>query len=198
MKRFMFFSIGVLCLAIAVVLFAAYSISAQLPPVGYIGLFKDATHNTDPAANTLCPGPYGEFHCWIWAVPSARGLKTAEFAVLFPPSITNLGIARNPGIITELGTLWTGIKVEFGSCQMDWLWIFDLKLFVMSPVPIVQQIDIIPHPGTLPLPAIQFANCGMVLEPSVYLTPLYLCWFPDPGPLGVQETNWGAIKALYK
>ena len=180
----------------AAVMFVASSAFA-LPGTGYIGLFKDVTHNTDPAANTVCAGPYGMIHCWIWALPSARGLQAAEFKINFPAVALVQTTVKNPSITAELGTLANGISVAFGSCQMDWLWIYDLGIVILSPTPVIAKIDIVEHPTTLPLPAIQFANCQLVLEPFIYLTPLYLCWVPDPGPLGVQETNWGAIKSLF-
>jgi hypothetical protein len=185
MKKAMFLAVALLVLA---------GSAFALPGTGYIGLFKDATHSTDPPANALCPGPYGSFHCWIWALPSARGLQAAEFRILFPASALIQTTVKNPSITAELGTLQNGISVAFGLCQMDWLWIYDLGIVILSPTPITQKIDIVPHPGTLPLPAIQFANCQLVLEPFIYLTPLYLC---QDGPLGVEETNWGAIKSLF-
>jgi hypothetical protein len=185
----------------AAVLFVAGSVFAQtLPPEGYIGIFKDATHNTDPAANTVCPGPYGAFGAWIWCLPSENGLQAAEFAVSFPATVLVSGTVKNPNITVELGTLQTGISVAFGEgmCNMDWVYLYQLTCVLLSPTPVTTKIDIIPHPTTQP-PAYQFASCelGYPIEPCIYLTPLYICWTPDPGPLGVQETNWGAIKSLF-
>jgi hypothetical protein len=56
------------------------------------------------------------------------------------------------------------------------------------------SINILPHPGTLPVPAYQFATCepGYPIEQCRYYTPLHLC--PS---LGVEETSWGAIKSLF-
>jgi len=185
----------------AAVMFIASAASAVLPPVGYIGIFKDATHATDPAANTVCPGPYGMFQAWIWCLPSVNGLQAAEFAVSFPPTILVQATVKNAGITVELGTLAGGISVAFGEglCQREWVNLYQLTCVVLSPTPITQKVDIIPHPGTLPTPAYQFANClpGYPIEPCIYITPLYLCWTPDPGPLGVEQTNWGAIKSLF-
>ena len=188
-----------LLIAAAIMLLAS-SVSAVLPPVGYIGIFKDDTHAVDPRANTVCPGPYGMFSAWIWCLPSVNGLQAAEFAVAFPPVVLIQATVKNPNITVELGTLQTGISIAFGetTCQMDWAWLYQLTCVVLSPTPVQTKIDIIPHPGTLPVPAYQFATCelGYPIEPCIYLTPLYLCYVPD-GPLGVQETNWGAIKSLF-
>jgi hypothetical protein len=183
----------------AAVMFVASSVVAELPPVGYIGIFKDATHATDPAANTVCPAPYGNFSAWIWILPPVNGMQAAEFAVSFPPTIITLATVQNPAIAVALGTL-PGISVAFaeGLCQMDWAWTHQLTLMNLAPIVAPGlKIDIIMHPGTIP-PAYQLATCalGYPIEPLKYLTPLYLCYVPD-GPLGVQETNWGAIKSLF-
>jgi hypothetical protein len=182
----------------AAIMFVASSAFA-LPDHGYIGMFKDMTHNTSPAANTVCPATYGQFHGYIMILPSVNGLQAAEFAVSFPPTVVTLVTTKNPGITVELGNLPGGMSVAFGEgmCQTDWVMIYDLQLMFLGGAQL--KIDIIPHPGTLPLPAMQFANClpGYPIEPLTYLTPLYLCWTPDPGPLGVQQTNWGAIKSLF-
>jgi hypothetical protein len=184
----------------AAVMFVASSLFAQeLPPIGYIGVFADATHNTNPAANYVCPGPYGSFGAWIWCLPSENGLQAAEFAVSFPPVILVSASVKNPLIAVELGALATGISVALaeGSCQTDWVWLYQLTCVLLSPTPVSVKVDIIPHPGTLPLPAYQFASCelGYPIEPCIYLTPLYICM--EPSPLGVQQTNWGAIKSLF-
>ena len=175
-------------LTAAILLFAGSAFA--LPSEGYIGVYGDAAH----AVRTVCPAQYGQFGAWIWCLPSVNGLQAAEFKINFPAVALVQTTVKNPSITAELGTLQNGISVAFGLCQMDWLWIYDLGIVILSPTPITQKIDIVPHPGTLPLPAIQFANCQLVLEPFIYLTPLYLC---QDGPLGVEETNWGAIKSLF-
>jgi hypothetical protein len=145
-----------------------------------------------------------------------NGLQAAEFAVRFPATITTLSTVKNPGITVELGTLANGISVAFGEgmCQTDWVWLYQLSLmslapitpwnlpptYVYPPLPAIgTYVAIVPHPGTLPEPAIQFASClpGYPIEPFGNWTPLYLCYNPGSGPLGVEQTNWGAIKSLF-
>jgi hypothetical protein len=79
---------------------------------------------------------------------------------------------------------------------MDWVWIYQFTMMQLGPPVLPAQIKIIAHPGTLPVPAYQFATCqlGYPIVPCVNLTPLYIC---SDGPLGVEETNWGAIKSLF-
>jgi hypothetical protein len=198
MKRLMFLATGVSFLAIAAALFTiGPAFAFDLPPVGYIGLFADGMHND----NSVCPPVYGPFSCWIWCLPSMNGLQAAEFAVSFPPTVVTLATVQNSSITPILCCGWSnqGISVAFGEgmCQMDWVWLYQLTMMSLSATP--ATIEIIPHPGVLPAPAYQFASCaaGYPIEPCVNLTPLYICWSPDPGPLGVRESDWGAIKSLF-
>jgi hypothetical protein len=188
----------------AVIMFVASSAFAVLPPKGYIGLFKDALHDATPPINGsdywVCPAQYGNFACWIWCLPSVNGLQAAEFAVSFPATTVTLATVKNPGITVELGSLAAGISVAFGEglCQTDWVWLYQLTMMQLGPPVLAAKIDIILHPGTLPFPSMQFASClpGYPIEPFTYLVPLYICWPPDYS-VGVQETNWGAIKSLF-
>ncbi len=182
-------------LLVAAIIFVASSVSAQLPPVGYIGIFKDATHNTDPGANVICPAPYSQFQAWIWILPPATGMQAAEWAVLFPATTVTLLTTQHPNISVALGTMATGISVAFaeGACNMEWVWTHQLQMMSLGAAPC--KIEIIKHPTTQP-PAHQAATCelGYPIVPLINLTPLYLCM---DGSVGVQETNWGAIKSLF-
>jgi hypothetical protein len=192
----------------AAVMFVASSVVASDAAFSYMGLFKDNTHFTDyPPPPSSNPGnsvcSTANFHCWIWVLPSTRGFLGADFCLQKPASedpyvdiIVNL-TTINPGITAPLGDLWTGMSVTFSTCQLDWVWLYDLRMRDYSDAaPITGLIEIIKHPGTEPEPALQLVNCNMDLEPFVYLTPLYLCPQPEH-PLGVQESNWGAIKSLF-
>jgi hypothetical protein len=191
-------------LAIAVIVLAASSVFA-LPETGYMGLFADATHNTDPtsggAGYNVCPPQYGQFQCWIWCLPSVNGLQAAEFAVSFPPTVVVLTITTNyPHITIEIGSLDGGISIAFGegNCRTDWVWTHNftcMSLAAGTPA----QISIVPHPSVLPVPAYQFASCsiGYPIEPCINLCPLYICYPYPAGPLGTERKNWGAIKSLF-
>lgn len=167
------------------------------PPVGYIGLFADGSHSI----NTVCPAVYTSFMCWIWCLPSVHGLQAVEFAVSFPPTVVVLATVQNPGLVVQLccGALPTGISAVFGEgmCQIDWVWLYQLTMMSLATTP--AEIDIVPSPNVWPVPAYDFASCepGFPIEPCTNLTPLYICWTPTPGPLGVEETSWGAIKSLF-
>jgi hypothetical protein len=113
-----------------------------------------------------------------------------------PATIISLSTVKNPGITVELGALNTGISVAFGEgqCQMDWVWLYNLTLMALAPAP--GAVMIIPHPGTLPVPAYQAASCelGYPIEPLIRLSHLH---FYQSCQVGVQESNWGAIKSLF-
>jgi hypothetical protein len=181
-----------LLIAVAIMLFAGSVFAIDLPPVGYIGIYADVNR----AANSVCPAMYGQCQAWIYCLPSVNGLQAAEFAVSFPATIVTLVTNQNPLITVALGSLPAGISVAFGetTCQRDWVWTHNLVLMSLAAIP--TKIDIIPHPNVQPVPAFQFASClaGYPIESCIYFTPLYLC---QPGSVGVQETNWGAIKSLF-
>lgn len=185
-----------LLIASAAVLVAGAAFATTLP-IGYIGVFADETHTMSPAGNYACPAQYGQFHAWIWCLPSVRGLQAAEFKLGIPATVVQLAAAKHPLIAVELGALASGISValEEGACQTDWVYLYDLTMMLLAATP--AKIEILPHPGTLPKPAYQFASClpGYPIEACRYLTPLYVCWAPSP--IGVEETSWGAIKALF-
>jgi hypothetical protein len=180
----------VLLIAAAIV-FVSGSASAVPPPIGYIGIFKDATHTI---TYSFCPAQYEQFHAWIWCVPGEHGLMAAEFAVGFPSTAVMQSQVKNPIIAVELGSLAAGISLAFGEnqCQTDWVYLYDLTMILLSRE--YSWISILPHPGTLPVPACQFATCelGYPIEQCRCLTFLYLCptW-------GVEESSWGAIKSLF-
>jgi hypothetical protein len=176
-------------LAVAIMLVAT---SAFAGPKAYIGIWADAAHSVCSVA----PAQYGQTPAYIYILPADAGLQAAEFKVALPATIIQLASVKNPGITVELGSLPNGISVAFGEgqCQLDWTWIYHLKLMVLAPVPAVVEISA--HPGTLPAPAYQVATCepGYPIMPAVKLASLN---FYQPCVIGVEETNWGAIKSLF-
>ncbi len=186
----------VLLIVSVAVLMAGAAFTTTLP-IGYIGVFADDTHTMGPAGNYACPAQYGQFHAWIWCLPSVRGLQAAEFKLGVPSTVVRLATVTHAIITLELGSLDDGMSVVFaeGDCKTDWVWLYDLTMMLLAPTP--AKMEILPHPGTLPAPAYQFASClpGYPIEACRYLTPLYVCWAPSP--IGVEETSWGAIKALF-
>jgi len=177
---------------LAVALLLVASSAFGLGPKAYIGIYGDAAHS----ACRVDPAPYSPVPAYIYILPSDKGMQAAEFAVSFPATVITLSSIKNPGITVELGAMTTGISVAFGEgqCQMDWVWLYNMSLMSLGTVP--GAVAIIPHPGTLTLPAYQYATCelGYPIEPLVKLSSLH---FYQPCMVGTQETNWGAIKSLF-
>jgi hypothetical protein len=146
----------------------------MLPQTGYIGIWADASR----ILNSAYPAQYATFDAWIWCLPSENGLQAAEFAVSFPATVVTLVTVQQPNITVALGTLAGGISVAFGEgqCQMDWVWMHHLTMMQLGPPSLPTEIEIIPHPGTLPVPAYQAASCkpGYPIEPLIYYSPLYI------------------------
>jgi len=176
-------------LAVAIMLVAT---SAFAGPKAYIGIWADAAHSVC----SVSPPQYAPNPAYIFVLPSDEGLQAAEFRVALPATIISTATVKNPGITVELGALANGISIAFGEgqCQMDWTWIYQMTLMVLATVPTV--VEITPHPGTLPAPAYQVATCepGYPIMPAVKLASLN---FYQPCVIGVEETNWGAIKSLF-
>jgi hypothetical protein len=173
--------------------------AADLPQVGYIGIFTDTTHFVgDPPTypnpgNTVCPGEFSFFFGWIWCLPSAKGMHGAEFALSCPPAVRIDESGMNPAISEVYGHLpWQEVSVTFsdGMCQMDWVWLFKLQCVCVD----------VQSPMAVGFTAHQFANCdpGYPMEPCICVTPLYICPNPSPGPIAVRRETWGTIKELYR
>jgi hypothetical protein len=168
------------CIGCILILFIADSIRASelqgntLPQTGYIGIWADANHSV----NSITPAQYATFDAWIWCQPSVNGLQAAEFAVSFPATTVILALVQQPNIAVSLGTLAGGTGVAFGEgmCQTDWVWTHHLTMMQLGTPELPAKIEIIPHPGTLPVPAYQAASCkpGYPIEPLINLTPLYI------------------------
>ena len=143
-----------------------------LPQTGYIGIWADANH----VDCDVFPPQYTQFDAYIWCLPSVRGLQAAEFAVSFPATVIILAIVQYPDIALSLGSFPAGISVAFGegNCQMDWVWTHRVRCLSLTNTP--GYIGIIPHPGTLPAPAYQFASCqaGYPIEPCLNISRLYV------------------------
>jgi hypothetical protein len=172
----------------------AGSVSAAHYPIGYIGVFKDATHDIYQTLTPVCPDVFGTFDAWIWCLPGENGLQAADFAVGIPATTAIVGSLQNPIITIAIGRLPEGISIAFseGMCQTDWVWTHRLTLMLLEHA--AGTIEIMPNPDIKPNPAYQFASCllGYPTEPCIRLASLYVCY-----SIGVERTNWGAIKRLF-
>jgi len=175
---------------------------AQLPPIGYIGLFVDDQHHSW----AICDfeGPYvAKAEMWIWCLPSERGQIGADFALMYPQStlIPSTVTANDYIIAIVTGDLENGISVLYNECQYDWNWCFHQSIYITSHQP--AMIEIIEHPGLDP-PIYNFRSCeeGWPIEPAIKFTNWYFNYYYYPGtcipPIGTDDSSWGAIKSIYR
>jgi len=198
MRRFFVASIGcIFMLSAAGSICASDLQEAALPPIGYIGVWADAAHSV----REISPAQYSTFDAWIWILPSENGMQAAEFAVSFPATTPMISSIQHPNITVALGTLAGGMSLAFGEgmCNMDWVWTHRVTMIQLALPAVLAKIDIIPHPGTLPVPAYQAATCelGYPIEPLIYITALYIGdWVPHAAVLtGATVVNSLAVQA---
>jgi len=168
-------------LIIIIILLVASAASSQLPPIGYIGLYADENR-----AENYIQSPTGcafyPIEMWVWALPGENGLKCAEFAVSYPEfGIFPGTLTINPGNSVVQGNLKDGFIICMTNCQWDWVWLAHHFLIITSLEPMM--FVIIPHPGVVPEPAYQFANCleDYPKEPCIKFTNLYVNLYPPKG-----------------
>jgi hypothetical protein len=182
------FSIGVALLMISTV------IHAQLPQIGYLGLFADDTHETYCLNSGI-----GQSHdCWVWALTSENGMRAVEFAIAYPPDVSETVFTPESGIPLYIGSTTTGISLAFSDCKYGWVLLLKFTIHVMTED--LRTIELIPHTGN---GRFGFANCLLPdydIESAKYFTPIYINYTPCPpgGPIAVERSSWGAIKSVFK
>ncbi|UCF05832.1 MAG: hypothetical protein JSV33_01995 [bacterium] len=187
----------ILLITVAVLLIASFA-HAQLPPVGYIGLYLNTEPpSPDPIACATGAGFY-PVEMYIWALPNEKGMMCAEFMVTYPVNVIQSTVTTNPLVCVTLGTLDTGMSACLCTCAWDWTWYFHQLLYVTDPTP--TECTIVKHPDPN-IPCVQHANCdpGYPTECCIVHTKLLLnqeC--PPENPVGTEEASWGAIKDLVK
>ena len=184
----------ILLLSLASILLSGAAF-AQGSPFGYIGLFNDVDHSV------WCTevGCY-MIEMWIWCLPSERGQIGADFMIRYPANVVQGTVMWNEPIISlAIGDLPTGLSLNFGTCQWDWLWICHQVIYVTDPMP--SYVEVCAHPIAGPY---RFVNClpGYPTEPCRKLNNLYINYEPSASSecqvLGYRDTSWGAIKNFYR
>ncbi|MBU8922838.1 MAG: Ig-like domain-containing protein [Bacteroidales bacterium] len=146
-----------LALVILVTLVNPVTLSAQSPPVGYIGLYLDEARTLTEATSPSI------FTFYIFCQPGENELFCAEYALEMTSGINITTVTRNPAVSIDLGDLVSGMSVCFLECQSDWIWTHSVQVNSLSSGP--GQINITRHPDT---GNHQFASClpGNPIEPT--------------------------------
>jgi len=182
MKRFL---IPALALA-----YLSVGLSAQaLPPNAYAGLFVDQMHS---GTSVYYVPPLTPFTMWIWWLPSDKGIKAAEFQIIYPSNVIASTVTVNPLVSAVLGDLSSGASAAFGDCQMAWVWTHQQACYLTDMSPSVIQIVAHPTGGGLNVATCEY---GYPIAVARALTPLYL---NQSGPIAAEPVSWGAIKDLYR
>ncbi|UCF04133.1 MAG: hypothetical protein JSV33_09255 [bacterium] len=141
----------VMILVLVSLLVISYSVLAQLPSHGYIGLYTDETHTNS------CVTGIGLYftEMWICCLPSEWGHMCAEYAISYPPNVIQSTVTYNIDIVcVTLGDLESGMSICYCDCQWDWHWDIHQTLVITDSTP--AWIEIVEHPET---GDIRFANC---------------------------------------
>jgi hypothetical protein len=146
---------GFLLLVLVLVLITAVA-HAQLPEVGYIGLYTEDPWRFDPSMSCVTGVGFYPAEMWIFCLPSVRGIICAEFMITYPANVIQSTVTTNPAVSVTLGELDTGMSVCFVDCHWDWVWPFHQSLWVIDATP--AWIEIVKHPDPHII-CVQFANC---------------------------------------
>jgi hypothetical protein len=186
-----------LMLSLALMLIST-AVFAQAPPIGYIGLFVDTDHTTWCATGTT---PYS-FFIYVWCLPATDGQMCAEFAIDYSddPGVIKTSTIQAAHVSIALGSLDGGMSACFTTCQTEWHYPFSQMLYITTAEK--ATVRIIEHPGILPAPAYQFANCleDFPMEPCKVFTSVYVNSEngvdAECSTTAAESFSWGAIKHL--
>ncbi|UCF05492.1 MAG: hypothetical protein JSV33_00200 [bacterium] len=142
---------------VLLVMVIAGAVYAQLPEVGYIGLYTDHPWQFDPSMSCVTGVGFYPVEMWIYCLPSNLGMMCAQFMISYPPNIIQSTVTTNPAVAVTQGTLDTGMSVCFQDCQWDWQWPFHQSLYVTDQTP--TWIEIVKHPDPNVI-CVGFATCA--------------------------------------
>jgi hypothetical protein len=169
---------------------AAY---AQLPPVGYMGLFTNSIHSW------WCVDGAGFYSAemWVWCLPGDGGMICVEFALGYPGNVIQSTITLSPLIFPpEVFDPEIGVTLCYSTCQVAWTWIFHQTLWVTTAEQ--THVALVKHTNPL-IEDIQIATCeaGYPVEPVRKFSDFYINYPPEECPgNAVESESWGAIKSL--
>ena len=103
-------------LLLTIVMAAVLSTSAAAYDYGYLGLFADE------ARTSWCleSQAYVEFEIYVYSLPSANGMRAAEFSLAdMPPSYIFAGNSPGPLVSVAMGDVFDGISYSLYLCATD-------------------------------------------------------------------------------
>jgi hypothetical protein len=160
--------------------------SAQLPANAYFGLF------IDEARTDWCVSGLGSHTMYFVILPSEDGLQCSELSTnLVGSGILFFVPTYHPDSASPvMGGIPGDMSHCFNTCQTDWVYAYSVQILVQTEDPV--RIEIGPY-ATQPYPIA--LDCGMGEGEAIAFTHFYI---NGCGPIGVEESSWGAIKSLYE
>lgn len=138
-------------------------------PIGEIGLYADASHESYCVSGT---GFY-PVEMYVWARPTTPlGLMAVEFAIQYPANVAPGAITMSDSASVFLGNPQSGITIAFLDCQSDWLWVLHQTVYVMNQDP--SWAVLVKDPTELYHPDVIGCDCspGYPISPLEKLTNL--------------------------
>jgi hypothetical protein len=185
-------------LAVALAGLVAGSAMAQVPNVQ---VYFDASW-TQTQAN--CPGgPTGPFELYVVANNWNMNVSALDFSISYPPALAWIGdIIPDPSIESSIGFSPTGVIVGWGGCCIPdgFLPILLLKPFVQwGPC---DCADLSSNPQAIVVggytPLGKTTPTAVRLEDFSEHAGVGMTSLICPGPIAVQSSTWGGVKALYR
>jgi len=160
--------------------------SAQLPANAYFGLF------IDEARTDWCVSGAGMYTMYIIVLPSVDGLICSELSTaLVGTGVMFVVPTWHPDSAQPvMGAVPGDLAHCFVNCHYDWVYVCSVGILVQTADPV--SIEIGPY-ATQPYPTA--LDCGGGEGEAIIFTKFYV---NGCGPVGVEESTWGAIKNMYE
>jgi len=167
------------------------AVYAYSPDSSYVALYADTLRSgwrVNRGGGAVTP-----FELWIWWLPSVRGIRAAEFRIIYPTSVIQGTVTASDSLSIQFGTLPNGMAVSWIYCQHDWAWSHHQDIYLKDANP--AQIMVSTSNASGKLQIVWCPPVGAPIEPVRKWN--NFCLNYDCGT-AVHSRSWGAIKDLYK
>ena len=181
-------------------------IITQGQDTGYIFQTPDEDHATWCIFDT----PMYTADVWFWAISSFEGLIGAEFDVQYPSNVIADTLIINEAIVdSTVGSLPGGIRIYLHECQKDIVWLCRQTIHVTDLDRAATVIVGHPETGLSRLSTCEEGypyktcwTCSLLVNydplTSAECSGFEPYGLPCTAPVGVDNSTWGTIKAIYK
>jgi hypothetical protein len=164
-----------------------------LPAALFAGPTMGVYFTYAPTQMHYSPMQFEQFYGYIYAQNTACFLTAAEFALEIPPGVVLMGTTL-PGDYVTLGSLPAGFSMAIWPPMDGWSYNLLATVTFMALNTCDTMVDapvrVIAHPDAGLIQGACFPENNLFQYTG--LTSIFC-----PYQVGVQETNWGAIKSLF-